>query len=276
MIIFQPIAKVVRFIFHDCATGCNGCVDVNNVENRGLESTFTALNNIYDDGFSNTSMSRADFYAIAGIVGMRAGAQNQDCSNIGLPENCTLPIPNVVIRYGRKDCSTSPNSDNDFGFPNAHGDLEHVMEVFRDGMGMTERQVVAIIGAHALGQAAPQNSGFQGPWAPPGNRLDNGFYRQLRGRNNGWHQSQLNFPDAPPGVNPRFQWDTGNFQRTPPMPGMPPMRPPPGSRMMLNTDMVRIIWYTMYILYYRTPKRSYSLYPLSMKSKLCCCTACIV
>ena len=238
LIIFQPIAKLVRFIFHDCVTGCNGCVDLNNVENRGLESTFTALNNIYDNetsGFSSTNMSRADFYAIAGIVGMRAGAQNQQCSDIGLPENCTLPIPEVVIRYGRKDCSTSPNSNNDFGFPDPHRDLEHVMEVFRDGMGMTERQAVAIIGAHALGQAAPQNSGFQGPWAPPGNRLDNAFYRALRGRNSGWHQSQLNFPNAPPGVNPRFQWDTGNIQRASQMPTMPQQ----GGRLMFNTDMVR-------------------------------------
>jgi len=67
----KPIAKLVRFIFHDCITECDGCVDINNVENRGLESTFTALNNIYDNetsGFSSTNMSRADFYAIAGIV----------------------------------------------------------------------------------------------------------------------------------------------------------------------------------------------------------------
>jgi len=106
------------------------------------------------------------------------------------------------------------------------------MEVFRDGMGMTERQAVAIIGAHTLGQATPQNSGFQGPWAPPGNRLDNAFYRSLRDRNNGWHQSELNLQGAPPEVNPRFQWDTGNIRRT--SPGLQT-----GGRIMLNTDMVR-------------------------------------
>ena len=117
----------------------------------------------------------------------------------------------------------------DFGFPDPHKDLEHVMDVFRDGMGMTERQVVALIGAHTMGRTSPENSGFQGPWAPPETTLDNGFYRFLVLTGLGWHQSELNFPQAPPGANPRYQWDDITVDRS---------RNPDGGLMMLNTDMV--------------------------------------
>ena len=179
---------------------------------------------LYDSQFNNTGMSRADFIALQAVVAIRVAADNQTCEQ---PPNCAKPRPELFIRYGRKDCATSPNSNNDFGFPDPHRGHAHVMQVFRDGMNMTERQVVALIGAHTLGRTTPQNSGFQGPWAQPENRLDNGFYRSLVNEN--WRQNELNFNNAPAGLNPRFQWD--NFLRT----NQPP---PPNSRMMLNTDMV--------------------------------------
>lgn len=173
-------------------------------------------------------MSRADFYALAAVVAVRRGSDQQQCPQMN--PNCTIPVPDMTILYGRKDCATSPNSTWDFGFPDAHKDLEHVMEVFRDGMGLTERQTVAIMGAHTMGMTSTRNSGFQGPWAPPTNRFDNAFFRSLMGIGNRWNQNQVNSPNTPPGLSPRFQWD--NFER---IPGRPPPR---NGRMMLNTDMV--------------------------------------
>ena len=177
-------------------------------------------------------MSRADFIALAAVVAVRAAADEQDCRQLRMPPNCDPPVPDMTIRYGRTDCATSPDSPLDSGFPDAHGDLEHVMEIFRDGMGMTERQIVALIGAHTMGMATPRNSGFQGPWAPPTNRFDNAFFRTLSANGSEWHQSELNFRDAPEGFNPRYQWDLGTVTR------MPQGPPPMGVRMMLNTDMV--------------------------------------
>lgn len=190
------------------------------------------MNNLYDDEFSDTGMSRADFYALASVVAVRVASNQQDCRQLRLPPGCDPPRPDITIRYGRMDCATSPNSTADSGFPDAHGDLDHVMEIFRNGMGLTERQVVALIGAHTLGMTTPRNSGFQGPWAPPTNRFDNAFFRTLVSNNSDWHQSELNFPDTPPGLNPRYQWDLGTITR------MPNGPPPMGVRMMLNTDMV--------------------------------------
>ena len=180
-------------------------------------------------------MSRADFIALAAVVAVRAASDQQDCRALRMPPNCDPPQPEMRILYGRRDCLTSPDSPLDSGFPDPHRDLEHVMEVFRDGMSMTERQVVALIGAHTMGMATPRNSGFQGPWAPPANRFDNAFFRTLVSNNSQWHQSELNFRDAPMGFNPRYQWDLGNVVRTPQGP------PPQGVRMMLNTDMVWIV-----------------------------------
>ena len=229
---------------------------------------------LYDSQFNNTGMSRADFIALQAVVAARVAADEQSCSQLQLPPNCAnsdKPRPELFIRYGRKDCATSPNSNNDFGFPDPHRGHAHVMQVFRDGMNMTERQVVALIGAHTLGRTTPQNSGFQGPWAQP-QRLDNGFYRSLV--NEDWRQNELNFNNAPAGLNPRYQWD--NFLRQPPPPpgSPPPPPPPPGSRMMLNTDMVcthyNIIMYVQVGKYEKTKNNSIS----SSNSSNCCCCCC--
>lgn len=37
------------------------------------------------------------------------------------------------------------------------------------------------IGAHSLGRARKENSGFDGPWDLSQTKLDNGFYRSLAG-----------------------------------------------------------------------------------------------
>ena len=92
------------------------------------------LNDIYDTQFSSSGMSRADFYALAAVVAVRVASEEQTCMSIMESPGCTIPVPTLFIRYGRKDCATSPNSPGDSGFPNPHGDLELVMEIFQDGV----------------------------------------------------------------------------------------------------------------------------------------------
>ena len=206
-----------------------------NPENFGLEGIFRELNELYDNELNDTRMSRADFYALAAVVAVREASERQTCERLRQQPNCTKPVPEMRIVYGRKDCATSPNSIEDSGFPDPHRDLEHVMEVFRDGMGMTERQVVALIGAHTMGMTSPQNSGFQGPWAPPTDVFGNAFFRTLMANNSAWRQNELRLREAPDGVNPRYQWDLGSTVR---MPGGQLAQGTMNNRMMLNTDMV--------------------------------------
>ena len=207
---------------------------MDNIANRGLEGIFAEVNDLYDEEFNDTGISRADFYALAAVVAVKRASDEQDCRQLQLPPDCDKPVPNMTIRYGRTDCANSPHSPSDSGFPNAHGDLAHVMEIFRDGIGLTPRQVVALIGAHTMGMTMPENSGFQGPWALPTDRFDNAFFLTLVSNSSQWHQSELNITNAPQGLNPRYQWDLGTVQRN--EQGQAPMGV--NVRMMLNTDMV--------------------------------------
>ena len=170
-------------------------------------------------------MSRADFVALAGVVAIWQGSIQQDCGRLNLPTNCTKPMPNITIKYGRRDCPTSPMTTVDLVFPNPHGNLTHVLEFFGTGMNMRVREVVALIGAHTLGSANVQHSGFVGSWAPPTDRFDNSFYRALNNSNNMWFQRVVNHTDSVVYPDVRYQWNN---------------RPSSGQQLlfMLNTDMV--------------------------------------
>ena len=215
--------------------GCDGCLNIEDRGNNGLEDIFSIMNNIYDnEGYNVTGISRADFYALAGIVAVRHAADQQSCSELGLSTNCTKPVPTMFIRYGRKDCPTSPNTTRIIKFPKAHGNLSVILDLFQVQINMTMRQAVAIIGAHSLGDAGRDRSGFLGPWTTPTNRFDNAFFRRLRNPNNVWFQQVFNRSGFL-----LYQWvryENGNMP-------LPNADPPPS--MMLNTDMV----YKFNILY---------------------------
>ena len=187
--------------------------------------TYNLLNAIYNRSYTNTGISRADFVALAGIVAVRVASMQQDCSDLNMPSGCTPPMPPMTPTYGRRDCPTSPRTTDIELFPDAHGNLTHVLNYFRTIMNMTTRDAVAIIGAHRLGTASVTSSGFNGPWALPTNRFDNGFYRVLLGDGNAvWVQEKLNDARSPFFPAPRYQWT----------------RFAGGARViMLNSDMVR-------------------------------------
>ena len=231
----QPAAKLVRLSFHDCMVKCDGCLNLNNNDNGGLGPMYNIINDIYDnEGYGDSEMSRADFLALAGITAVYEAASRQNCAMMGMTGGCTPPRPTLTPRYGRQDCDTSPTTTVEIAFPNPHGDLEHVLSVFGEGgMGMTPRQVVALLGAHSLGDTNPENSGFIGPWAPPLDVFSNGFFWQLVNTTNGrdWFQVAVNFSDSPTFPTPRYQWVTQNITMMGGPPGPPPI-------MMLNTDMV--------------------------------------
>ena len=92
--------------------------------------------------------------------------------------------------------------------------------------GFTANEAVAILGAHTLGRATPSNSGFQGPWVPRDNTLDNAYYVDMNNAAAGWAQTKVTAPGG------KIQW-----QRVgPPPPNSPPGAPGP-VLMMLNADM---------------------------------------
>eukprot|EP01079_Euglenida_sp_SAG-EU17-18_P005040 gene5040-5148_t len=130
----KNVPQIVRLAFHDCVGGCDGCLNLANPDNAGLGPIVSELEAIYSDTSSpiGVQMSRADFWALAGVVAARIGARNSNQFDGVLPP--------LQLVYGRRDCATSPTTTDVEGLPNAHGDFAEVMRVFRDDMGMTQRQ----------------------------------------------------------------------------------------------------------------------------------------
>ena len=60
-----------RIVFHDCIEdrGCDGCLDLSRPPNPGLIRYITILDGLFTCKYANR-MSRADFYALAAVVGL--------------------------------------------------------------------------------------------------------------------------------------------------------------------------------------------------------------
>lgn len=120
-------------------------------------------------------MSYADLYTLAGVVAVKE-----------------LGGPLVVWRPGRSDLPASSAAPDgrlpsaDVGTPQKQ--VDHTRQVFYR-MGFTDQEIVALIGAHAVGFCHPDNSGYSGPWTHDPYRFTNSFYKELL--RNRWEMVQL-------------------------------------------------------------------------------------
>ncbi|KAJ5669189.1 Cytochrome c peroxidase [Penicillium macrosclerotiorum] len=85
--------------------------------------------------------------------------------------------PVIPWRPGREDRDVSACAP-DGRLPDASKDHRHVRDVF-GRMGFDDREMVALIGAHALGRAHTDRSGFDGPWDFSPTVFSNEFFRLL-------------------------------------------------------------------------------------------------
>ncbi len=67
--------KVKKFVFdfftgfHSCVGGCNGCINLNEVDNMGFEDFSVELEKTYKKlGLEKIQVSRADFWALTAII----------------------------------------------------------------------------------------------------------------------------------------------------------------------------------------------------------------
>jgi len=63
----STLPTAVRLSFHDCVGGCDGCLNVNNHDNAGLADLVSSLDTVYTTNSYDSVLSRADFWALAGI-----------------------------------------------------------------------------------------------------------------------------------------------------------------------------------------------------------------
>jgi len=193
--------KFLRLGFHDCVGGCDGCVNMNNPDNNGLEEPINALAGIVNHYEHPNGLSRADIWVIASLTG----------ANFANPRSNTFFEMNF---YGRSNCGSSPFGGFDHPLPAVNLDTDDVLDFFFDNFGFNTQETCAILGAHTLGRVHPENSGFVGRrgWTANRHVLDNAYYRGIVGLGNsefdwvegapGWHVVQISNTN-------RHQWIQG-------------------------------------------------------------------
>ena len=90
--------------------------------------------------------------------------------------------PKISWRAGRTD-SLAPTTVPDGRLPAADSgcvaaDVAHLRSIF-GRMGFTDREIVALTGAHAVGRCHPEASGYWGPWTNAETTFSNEYFRLL-------------------------------------------------------------------------------------------------
>lgn len=176
-------ANYVRLGFHDCVGGCDGCIDMKNADNKGLEKSLDALEPICGK-YKGTKITMADCIALAALRGAYlAQPDNSEKREfvmewIGRP---TCEDMNEVCKDENGNevtCTTRRGPHREM--PSSNLTTHDLLAWFKEHFDFGKKETVAIMGAHAIGTLSPSNSGFHGPlgWTFS-NVLDSGFYRSL-------------------------------------------------------------------------------------------------
>ncbi|GKY90772.1 hypothetical protein MPSEU_000050000 [Mayamaea pseudoterrestris] len=111
-------------------------------------------------------ISYADLYTYASVVAV------EECGG-----------PKIPFSAGRVDFDSGETSPPDGRLPDADKGsmvktVQHVRDVFYR-MGFNDQEIVALMGAHALGRCHTDRSGYHGPWTFAENTFSNEYFRLL-------------------------------------------------------------------------------------------------
>jgi len=159
---------LVRLAFHDAGTyvaatnsyGPVGCLNYSEPGNGGLHPVENMLEPVYQQ--VKSLVSRADFWVIAAYTAV------QDAGG-----------PMMPFKSGRVDCTSATFFKPAGLLPSPEGDWTSVSATFVTRMGLTIQDTVALMGAHVLGRAQLQNSGYEFAWVTAPNKFTNAFFRDL-------------------------------------------------------------------------------------------------
>ncbi|KAF9182079.1 heme peroxidase [Haplosporangium sp. Z 27] len=129
--------------------------------NAGLAIARERLNRVKDQF---PEISYGDLWTLAGVAAIQE-----------------LGGPIINWRAGRIDGEEN-HSPPDGRLPDAsRADAQHSRDVFYK-MGFNDQEIVALLGAHALGRCHPDRSGYDGPWTASPTVFTNAFYEELLSR----------------------------------------------------------------------------------------------
>ncbi|CAH0475863.1 unnamed protein product [Peronospora belbahrii] len=133
--------------------------------NAGLYLAINALEKVKKN---HPEITYADLYVLAGVTMIQE-----------------MGGPNIPFRFGRPDAKNGhePTQTPDDRLPHAdkgskEKTTQHVRDVFYR-MGFNDRDIVALVGAHAIGRCYPTRSGYSGPWTNAEWTFSNEYFREL-------------------------------------------------------------------------------------------------
>uniref|UniRef100_A0A1D1XNN5 Cytochrome c peroxidase, mitochondrial n=1 Tax=Anthurium amnicola TaxID=1678845 RepID=A0A1D1XNN5_9ARAE len=129
--------------------------------NAGLKHAREKLESVKQQ---NPEITYSDLWSLAGVTAVQE-----------------MGGPTIPWIAGRKDADAATACTPDGRLPDASKDQSHVREVFYR-MGFDDREIVALIGAHAMGRCHSDRSGYQGPWTTSPTMFTNGFFTELLGK----------------------------------------------------------------------------------------------
>jgi len=197
----ELIPKFLRLGFHDCVGGCDGCVDMTNPDNQGLQEPIDAIYPIVD--MFKASYSRADIWAMATLVSADLAVVD------GRPHGY-----HFLMRYiGRHDCIDADAKGvggPDVTMPTNDLTTHELLDFFAKNFEFDLAETVTVMGVHAVAVAHRENVGFgnigkEDGWVYKADdyELNNRYYDMLVGDDMSW---QIELVHNEGDIPSRYQW----------------------------------------------------------------------
>uniref|UniRef100_A0A7S4AAC2 Plant heme peroxidase family profile domain-containing protein n=2 Tax=Pseudo-nitzschia australis TaxID=44445 RepID=A0A7S4AAC2_9STRA len=200
--------KFLRLVFHDCIGGCNGCVDMANPDNAGLDKPVNVLEPIANS-FLDRGLTRTDIWMLAGLVAIETAVPSEhrdilfDLHWIGR-RTCEEMIDCGVDFGGNPTVCTAMRGPH-VGQAHATAGTKSIQTFFENEFNFNPQQVTALMGAHSVGKMSRENSGFSGRWDLSEATFDGGYWIELVGEPPDFSLEDV-INDDLPGIPNRRQW----------------------------------------------------------------------
>lgn len=131
--------------------------------NAGLNSVALRLLQPISDKYCPAVLSHADLWTLSANV-------STEC----------MGGPAIPTRFGRVDATSSADSvESQVGrLPDGDKGMDHLRDIFHP-KGFTDRDIVALSGAHTVGAAHADRSGFDGAWTEAPLVFNNSYFTEL-------------------------------------------------------------------------------------------------
>ena len=146
----ELLPKILRLVFHSCTgpDGCNGCVNLENVDNLGLKEPMEGILPLVQK--YKGKLSRSDVWSVCAV----------EAASMAVNDGRSFALHYI----GRQDCSDADEMGSGGSNPDMCSvDMTHseMLTFFKDHFGMTDLKLIAAaMGVHSASTASRVNSGF--------------------------------------------------------------------------------------------------------------------